>query len=59
MFGILNGIANLALDYCAAKTLVNNQKQPQSREEWAKLREDRKTISNIRNGAYLFKRLIK
>lgn len=56
---IIKTVANVALDICAVKSLeLNNSEKPCSREERERQREQRKTISNVRNAAYLLKRLI-
>lgn len=59
MFGaIINSIADIALDYCAAKSLyLNSQEKPQNREEWEQMKSDRKFVSNVRNVAYIAKRI--
>lgn len=56
---ILKTVANVTLDICAVKSLeLNNSEKPRSREERERQREQRKMISNVRNTAYLLKRLI-
>lgn len=55
---IIKAIANVALDICAVKSLeLNNSEKPRTAEERERQREQRKTISNVRNVAYLLKRL--
>lgn len=56
---IIKTVANIALDATALKSLqLNNEEPPRSREERERQREQRKTISNVRNAAYLLKRLV-
>lgn len=55
---ILKTIANVTLDICAVKSLeLNNSEKPRTAEEREKRQQTRKTISNVRNVAYLLKRL--
>ena len=55
---IIRTVANIALDAAALKSLqLNNEEPPRSREEREKRQQTRKTISNVRNVAYLLKRL--
>lgn len=56
---ILKTVANIALDAAALKSLqLNNSEKPRTAEERERQREQRKTISNVRNAAYLIKRLV-
>lgn len=59
MLGLLIGIANVALDVCAAKSLALNHEEGATREERDKIRNQRKLISDVRNGAYLLKRVLR
>ena len=56
---LVQTVANVALDVCAAKSLQLNNTSATTREERAKRAETRRTISNVRNTAYLVKRLLK
>lgn len=55
---IIKTVANIALDAAALKSLQLNNEKPRSHEERERQREQRKTISNVRNAAYLIKRLV-
>lgn len=55
---IIKTVANIALDAAALKSLQLNNEKPRTAEERERQREQRKTISNVRNTAYLLKRLI-
>lgn len=56
---IIKGIANIALDACAVKTIqLNSQEQPRTRDERDKVQQQRRQISNVRNAAWLAKRLL-
>lgn len=56
---LLKTAANIALDICAVKSLqLNNSEKPHTAEQRKQQQEQRKTISNVRNAAYLLKRLL-
>lgn len=56
---LLKTAANLALDVVAVKTIqLNNQPQPATRQERERQQQQRRTISNVRNVAWLLKRLV-
>lgn len=56
---IVKGVVDVALDICAVRTIqLNNQEQPRSQTEREQQRSQRKTISNVRNVAWLIKRVI-
>lgn len=56
---LVQTVANVALDICAAKSLQLNATTAKTCEERAKRVEQRRTISNVRNAAYIAKRLLK
>ena len=54
---IVKTIANIALDVAAVKTIqLNSQPQPATRQERQEQQQQRRTISNVRNTAWLLKR---
>ena len=55
---IIKGIANIALDVTAVKTIQLNSQEPRTRDERAKVQQQRRQISNVRNAAWLAKRLL-
>lgn len=55
---IVKGVANIALDVCTVKTIQLNNQEPRSQTEREQQRSQRKTISNVRNVAWLIKRVI-
>lgn len=55
---VIKTVANVALDVCAAKTIqLNSEERPATRQEREKQQQQRRTISNVRNAAWLLKRL--
>ena len=56
---IIKAVANIALDVAAVKTIqLNSQPQPATRQERQEQQQQRRTISNVRNAAWLLKRLV-
>ena len=55
---LLKTAANLALDVAAVKTIQLNNQQPATRQERERQQQQRRTISNVRNVAWLLKRLV-
>jgi len=56
---IVKTLANVALDVAAVKSLqLNSQEQPRSREQREQQQQQRRQISNVRNAAWLLKRLV-
>lgn len=54
---IIETVANVALDVCAAKTIqLNSQERPVTQQEREQRQQQRRTISNVRNAAWLLKR---
>lgn len=54
---IIKAVANVALDVAAVKTIqLNSQPQPATRQERQEQQRQRRTISNVRNAAWLLKR---
>lgn len=56
---LVQTIASVALDVCAAKSLQLNATTATTREERKQRADQRRTISNVRNACYLAKRLLK
>lgn len=56
---VIKTVANVALDICAVQSLqLNNSDKPATRQEREKRQEQRRMISNVRNAAWLAKRLL-
>lgn len=55
---IIKSIANIALDVAAVKTIQLNSQEPRTRDERARVQQQRRQISNVRNAAWLAKRLL-
>lgn len=54
---IIETVANVALDVCAVKTIqLNSQERPVTQQEREQRQQQRRTISNVRNAAWLLKR---
>lgn len=59
MFELIKAVANIALDICAIQTIkLNSEERPATRQEREKQQRQRRTISNVRNAAWLLKRVI-
>lgn len=55
---VIKTAANLALDVCAIQTIkLNSEERPATRQERERQQQQRRTVSNVRNVAWLLKRL--